>query len=162
MTVQRSNAHWVIWMTLLVGALLSILPMPDWASIGRPAFVPLVVMFWVQTLPERCGLLFAFIVGLLLDVFLGTLFGLSSMGITLVAFITAGLHRRLRMFPVWQQAFMVFLIIGCYQLLTLWVRSALGYSTPSLWYLLPSVTSALVWPWLVVILRFLKRYFRVM
>lgn len=161
MSMQKENAHWVVWMTLLIAALLSIVPLPEWVSIGRPAFVPLVMMFWIQILPERFGLLFAFMVGLLLDVFLGTVFGLSAMGMLLVAFVTAGLHRRLRMFPVWQQSFMVFVIIGCYQLLTLWARSAIGEAAPSLWYLLPSVTSALIWPWLAFVLRFLRRYFRV-
>ncbi len=161
MSLQKANAHWVIWISLLVAALLSIVPIPEWLSVGRPAFVAMVMMFWIQALPERFGLFFAFIVGFLLDVFLGTEFGLSTMGLLLVAFIIAGLHRRLRMFPMWQQAFMVFIIIGCYQLLMLWVRSAIGRSSPSLWYLLPSVTSALVWPWLVMMLNFLRRYFRV-
>ena len=161
MSMQKANAHWVVWISLLVAALLSVAPLPEWLSVGRPAFVALVMIFWILTLPERFGLLFAFTVGLLLDVFLGTMFGLSAMGMLLVGFITTGLHRRLRMFPVWQQAFMVFVVIGCYQLLTLWVRSAIGQTAPSLWYLLPSVTSALFWPWLALILRFLRRYFRV-
>ena len=161
MSIQKANAHWVVWITLLIAALLSIAPVPEWVSVSRPAFVPLVMMFWIQTLPERFGLPFAFIIGLLLDVFLGTVFGLSTMGLLLVAFITTGLHRRLRMFPMLQQVFMVFVIIGCYQLLILWVRSAIGRTAPSLWYLLPSVTSALIWPWLVFILRSLRRYFRV-
>ncbi|OED43696.1 rod shape-determining protein MreD [Endozoicomonas sp. (ex Bugula neritina AB1)] len=161
MSMQKTNAHWVVWMTLLVAALLSVISLPEWVSVGRPAFVPLVMMFWIQMLPERFGLLFGFLVGVLLDVFLGTFFGLSAMGMLLVAFVTSGLHRRLRMFPMWQQSFMVFVIIGCYQLLTLWVRSAIGQAAPSLWYLLPSVTSALIWPWLAFALRFLRRYFRV-
>lgn len=159
--MQKANAHWIVWMTLLIAFLLSIVPMPVELSLARPAWVPLVMMYWIQALPERFGLLFAFIMGLLLDVFLGTLFGLSAMGMVLVAFIVMGLHRRLRMFPVWQQAFMVFVIIGCYQLLTLWIRSAFGRAAPSLWYLLPSVTSAIIWPWLMAGLRFLRRYFRV-
>ena len=161
MSMQRANAHWVVWITLMLAALLSILPLPIWLSLGRPAWVPMVMLYWILALPDRFGLLFAFAIGVCLDVFLGTLFGLSAMGMVLVAFIAIGLHRRLRMFPVWQQAFMIFVIIGCYQLMILWVRSAFGRAAPSLWYLLPSVTSALIWPWLMAGLRFLRRYFRV-
>ncbi|USE35046.1 rod shape-determining protein MreD [Endozoicomonas sp. SCSIO W0465] len=159
--VQQSNAHWVVWMTLLVGAVFSIMPLPEWLSLVRPAWLPLVVIYWVLALPERFGLFFAFIAGLLLDVFQGSLFGLNSLGMLVVVFIVLSLHRRLRLFPVWQQAFMVFLMIGFYQLLLLWARSAVGGTIPSVWYLLPSISSALVWPWMMSGLRFLRRYFRV-
>ncbi|MGI9274488.1 MAG: rod shape-determining protein MreD [Endozoicomonas sp.] len=161
MSVQKPNAHWVVWISLLGAVVLSILPLPAWMSVARPAWVPMVLMYWVLALPERFGLFFAFFIGLLLDVFLGTLFGQSSMGLLLVTVIVLGLHRRLRMFPWWQQAFMVFVIIGFYQLLNLWIRSAIGRTTPSLWYLLPSLTSAALWPWVSGVLRYLRRYFRV-
>lgn len=159
--MQQSNAHWVVWMTLLLGALLSILPLPGWLSLMRPAWVPMVMIYWVLALPERFGLLFAFIIGFLLDIVQGTLFGLNSLGMVMVAFIVLSLHRRLRLFPVWQQAFLVFLMVGFYQLIVLWVRSAAGQATPSIGYLLPSVSSALIWPWVMSGLRFMRRYFRV-
>ena len=161
MSVQPPNAHWVVWMSLLAAAVLSILPLPAWLSVARPAWIPMVVMYWILALPNRFGLFFSFIVGLLLDVFLGSLFGLNAIGLVLVAFVMLSLHRRLRMFPWWQQTFIVFIIINCYQLLNLWIRSIVGLSVPSLWYLLPSVSSAALWPWVFSALRFLRRYFRV-
>ena len=87
--VQQANAHWVVWMTLLVGAIFSIMPLPEWLSLVRPAWVPLVVIYWVLALPERFGLLFAFITGLLLDVFQGSLFGLNSLGMMMGCFYCA-------------------------------------------------------------------------
>lgn len=159
--VQQANAHWVVWMTLLVGAIFSIMPFPEWLSLIRPAWVPLVVIYWILALPERFGLLFAFIVGLLLDALQGNLFGLNPLGMVMVAFIVLSIHRRLRLFPIWQQAFTVFLMIGFYQLLLLWVRSAAGDVIPTAWYLLPSVSSAVVWPWIMSGLLFLRCYFRV-
>ena len=161
MSVQRANAHWVVWVSLLCAFVLSILPVPGWLSIARPAWIPMVVMYWVMALPERFGLLFAFLSGLVLDIFLGTYFGQSSLGLLLVTVVVLALHRRLRMFPWWQQSFMVFVIIGLYQLLNLWVRTLLGGVTPSLWYLLPSLSSAALWPWVSGALRFARRYFRV-
>ena len=161
MSVQKANAHWVVWISLLTAYVLSILPMPAWLSIARPAWIPMVILYWIMALPERFGLMFAFLTGIVLDVFLGTYFGQSSMGLLVVAVVVLSLHRRLRMFPWWQQAFMVFVIIGLYQMLNLWMRALLGGTTPSLWYLLPSVSSAALWPWVSGLLRFLRRYFRV-
>jgi rod shape-determining protein MreD len=65
------------------------------------------------------------------------------------------------MFPWWQQAFMAFVIVGFYQLLNLWIRSALGKTPPSLWYLMPALTSAAFWPWVSALLRSVRRNFRV-
>ncbi|WP_330924481.1 rod shape-determining protein MreD [Candidatus Sororendozoicomonas aggregata] len=161
MSIQAPNAHWVVWMSLLVAGVLSILPLPAWLSVARPAWVPMVLMYWVLALPNRFGLFFAFFTGLLLDIFSGVAFGMNSVGLVLVASVMLSLHRRLRMFPWWQQTFIVFIIINCYQLVNLWIRSVVGLSTPSLWYLLPSISSAPLWPWLFSILRFLRRYFRV-
>lgn len=161
MSAQHPNAHWVVWMSLLVAAVLSIIPLPAWLSVARPAWVVMVVMYWILALPNRFGLFFAFIVGLCLDVFLGVIFGLHSLSLTVVAFLMLSLHRRLRMFPWWQQAFIVFVIISFYQLLNIWIKTAAGLSMPSLWYLLPALTSAALWPWIFSILRFLRRYFRV-
>ncbi|WP_067519872.1 rod shape-determining protein MreD [Endozoicomonas ascidiicola] len=158
---QQPNAHWVVWMTLLAAAIFSIMPLPEWLSLIRPAWVPIVVIYWVLALPDRFGLFFAFITGLLLDVFQGSMFGLSSLGLLVLAFVVLSMHRRLRLFPVWQQAFMVFLLIAFYQILLVWLRSALGGTIPSVWYLLPSISSALIWPWMMSGLRFLRRYFRV-
>ena len=161
MSVQRASGHWVVWTSLIVALLLSILPLPDWVSISRPAWVAMVVMYWIMALPERFGLLFAFVAGLMMDVFLGTSFGHHSLGLLVVAVVTLSLHRRLRMFPWWQQAFMAFVIIGLYQLVNLWIKSALGRTPPSLWYLMPALTSAAFWPWLSVSLRYLRRHYRV-
>ena len=159
--VQSSNAHWVVWMSVLTALILSVMPMPVWLSVIRPLWVPMVVMYWSLALPERFGLVFAFIVGLIFDLFLNSLFGLHAMAMVLTAFFMLSLHRRLRMFPWWQQMFLVCIVTGFYQLLTVWVRSVTGQSQPSLWYLVPAISSALLWPWIYSILRFLRRYFRV-
>ena len=97
----------------------------------------------------------------MLDVFQGSLFGLNSLGMVVVAFIVLSLHRRLRLFPPLQQAFVVLLMIASYQLVLLWVRSAAEDARLTPWYLLPSISSAVIWPWLMIGLRFLRRYFRV-
>lgn len=162
MRAQTANAHWVVWMSLLMAVILSIVPLPLWLSLGRPAWVPMVVVFWALALPNRFGLFFAFTIGLILDLFFNSLFGLSSIGLLLITFVVLSLHRRLRMFPLWQQTFVVFLLMSNYLFVTMWIRSMVGLSTPSLWYLLPAVSSALVWPWLSAMLRFLQRYCGVM
>ena len=47
------------------------------------------------------------------------------------------------------------------QLVNFWIESIAGLAEWSMWYLLPSVVSALLWPWVFLILRYLRRVFNV-
>jgi rod shape-determining protein MreD len=67
----------------------------------------------------------------------------------------------MRMFSVWQQGMIVFAIIGLSQLITYWIDSITGSGNWSLLYLLPSAVSALLWPWVFLALRYLRRRFNV-
>ena len=43
------------------------------------------------------------------------------------------------------------------QLLVLWIRGAIGQAPETISYWTPSIVGALLWPWLFVILRDLRR-----
>ncbi|MTI14825.1 rod shape-determining protein MreD [Sansalvadorimonas verongulae] len=157
--MRQKHAHWLVWLTMLMAAVFSLLPMPELVAYARPAWVPLVVIFWTLALPQYYGLFFAWIAGLIMDVLYGTVFGQNAMAMLFMALAVHQLHRRLRMYPWWQQCFMVLVIVGLYQLAVLWIGNATGRVNPSLLYLLPSVTSALLWPWLAALLHSLRRRF---
>ena len=124
-----------------------------------PGLDSLVVIFWILALPQYYGLFFAWIAGLIMDVLYGTVFGQNAMAMLFMALAINQLHRRLRMYPWWQQCFMVLVIVGLYQLTVLWIGNATGRVNPSLLYLLPSVSSALLWPWMAALLHSLRRRF---
>ena len=96
-----------------------------------------------------------------MDVLLGDLLGQHGIAYVLVAYIAQSLYQRLRMFTVWQQSAIVFAIVGLNQLVNFWIESIAGLAEWSLWYLLPSVVSAQLWPWIYLILRYLRRVFDV-
>jgi rod shape-determining protein MreD len=79
----------------------------------------------------------------------------------LVAVMIRALHQRFRMYPLWQQALLVLVMVGLYQLLLNWGQSLRGASSDSLLFLLPSLVSAFIWPWLFVLLRSIRRALRV-
>ncbi|PJE79980.1 Rod shape-determining protein MreD [invertebrate metagenome] len=156
MSMQRANAHWVVWMSLLIASILAIVPLPSELSVARPAWAALVVIYWVLALPERFGMIFSFVAGIILDILTSTPFGLHSLALISITAIVLSLQRRLRIFPWFQQICTVLLIMICYQLIILWGRSAVGHAIPSLWQLLPAITSALLWPFIAHILRFVR------
>ena len=153
----------VIYCSLLIGMVLSVVQMPASvpAELGftRPDWVALVILYWVIALPHRVSLVTVWLVGLIMDVLLGGLIGQHAFCYVIITYITANLYQRLRMFSVWQQAAVIFAILGINHIVGFWVESIAGLSEWSLWYLLPALTGALLWPWMFLLLRSLRRRF---
>jgi len=156
---------WVIAFTFLVSMVLAVLPMPEIfpmeISYLRPEWVVLVLVYWIIALPQRVGIVIAWIVGLLLDVLLGSLLGQHAISLVVVAYIASNLYQRLRMFSIWQQSLVVLAIVGVNQMINFWIESFAGLTEWNMWYLLASVMSAFVWPWIYWLLRYLRRRFNV-
>ncbi|MAL95909.1 MAG: rod shape-determining protein MreD [Haliea sp.] len=157
---MRSRAGYgIIAFTLLVAAVLAIVPNPLWLQWARPEWVALVILYWCMALPHRVGLLTAAVTGVFQDVLEGAPLGQHGLALLAVALLVALLYKRLRVFSLWQQSAMVFLIIGMHQLIDQWVQSLQGAAAGSLLFLLPALTSALVWPVVLHVLRALRRYY---
>lgn len=147
--------------TFLVGFMLSQMPLPQFAEWFRPEWVVMILIYWVMALPERVGLGTAVAVGLVLDLIKGSPLGLNVLTLLIICYLTQILYKRLRMFPLVQQAIMVMVLVGINQLVFNWVHGLMGSRSDNLIFLLPALVSALLWPWLFVILRSLRRTFRV-
>ena len=156
---------WVIALTFVVAMVLAIVPLPDSVPVElgylRPEWVVLALIYWVIALPHRVGILVAWSVGLIVDVLLGSLLGQHGIAFIIVAYIASSLYQRLRMFSLWQQSMIVFAIVGLNQLINFWIESIVGIGDWNLWYLLASVVSALLWPSVFFLLRYLRRQFNV-
>ena len=153
MIATRARNVWVIWLSFAVALLFSVASMPQFMEIGRPLWLALFLTYWVLALPHRVGMASAWCVGLLADVLNGSLLGQNALILTLITFLVMTLHQRLRMFPMWQQSTVLLVVFGLAQLVQLWLNALTGGRPPTLAFILPAVVSALLWPWVCVILR---------
>jgi rod shape-determining protein MreD len=153
--VSASGAHQgygLVVASIAVALILTILPMPAWAAELRPQWLALTVIYWSLAQPERVGVFWAFGTGVLLDVVSGTVLGQNALSLSVVAYLAVELHQRIRIFPIWQQAVSVWMLLLVERLLTVWVLGATGAPTPTLWYWVPSFVGMLLWPWLSAVL----------
>lgn len=120
--------------------------MPVWADELRPQWVTLVLIYWCLALPTRVGVLTAFAAGIAQDVVSGALLGEHALSLSVIAYLAGELHRRIRAFPLWQQAIVVWLLLLVERLLSLWVLGATGQPTPTLTFWLPTLVGLLLWP----------------
>lgn len=101
---MRAQPQWVMPLSVLAALVLGLLPLPGWLQPLRPYWLALVVAYWVLETPERTGLGFAFLMGLLADLAFGSLLGEQALRLVILAFIVQRFRSRLRFFPVSQQA----------------------------------------------------------
>ena len=151
-----------IWITIIAGMVLSVVPMPQLVPIElgflRPDWVALVLVYWIIALPHRVGILTAWLAGIAMDVLLGSLIGQHALSYVLIAYVALSLYQRLRMFSVWQQATVLFVLLGVNQLVGFWIESIAGLADWRFWYLLPALSGAFLWPWVFLMLRSLRRW----
>ena len=147
----------VIYLTLLVALVLMILPLPDWAQIYRPNWMALVLIYWSMALPRRVGLLFAFFSGIILDTSLGTLLGQHTLALVMIIAINMNFYQRIRVLALAQQAIYIFVLLLLNQVVVAWIEGFLGRSTPLLAFFGAPFIGMLIWPWVFVILRDIRR-----
>lgn len=155
----RHPGDWVIMVTFLMAFILTIMPLPAGVNAFRPEWLSLVIIYWCMALPHRVGIGTAWLLGLLLDAAKGTLLGQHALAFAVIAFVTLKIHRRIRVFPLWQQAVSVLLLLLLKQFLVFWIDGMLGYGPNDGWYLMPAVVGMLLWPWIFIVLRDLRRRF---
>ena len=143
---------WAVTATFIFALLLTVLPMPESAAIWRPAWVALVLVYWCMAVPERVGVLVGWTAGLLLDVMTGTLLGQHALGLSVVAYVTHRVHRRVRVLPPWRQVVPVFGLVFLYQALVLWSNGIRGLPVMASGYWHSPLVSMFLWPWVFVVL----------
>lgn len=157
-TVSRD--YWVIGLSLLIAALLQILPLPHALVWARPQWMYMVLIYWVMTTPYRIGVGIAWLIGILMDLLTGTLLGQQAFIYAAVAYLLITFHPRLAKFPLWQQALMVF-ILAMLNLAMQYVILSLAHKSAGAWtYWLSALTSVVIWPWLFLVLQECRLRFR--
>lgn len=147
----------VIPLTLLVAVVLAISPLPDWAATWRPAWALLVTIYWCIAMPAYFGVASAWCTGLMLDVFNATLLGQNALGFTVAAYIAARYHLVIRNLSLVQQALTVGAMVMTFNLAMFAIESAAGYEVALGSLAASSVSSAIVWPWVFLVMRAVRR-----
>lgn len=147
----------LIWLSLLLGLCLQVMPLADKWLIWRPDWLGLMLIYWCVVMPQRVGVLHGFVLGLLLDLIEGSPLGQNALMLSLLAFLCALLYQRLRAYSLVQQAVLIFMLLGIVQLIEQWLRTIVGPFSIHLAFLLPSLIGAVLWPWLFTMLQVLRR-----
>lgn len=131
--------------TAVIGLILTVLPLPPWLSLVRPAFLVLTVLFWSISAPRVGGIALGFFAGLMLDVFQGPVLGEHALALCLVTYITIREHQKIRSKPAFQQSLIVFAALVTYEFVLFAIDGWTGHpiTNPLRWT--HTVSGAILW-----------------
>ena len=139
------------WLSMAVGLVLAIVPLPEWLDPVRPDLALLAMIYFILTSPRIAGLGYAWLSGLFLDVLRGMVLGQHALGFLLVGYVTHKLQLQMRMFPILQQAAIVLLLLGLYHFVVFWIDGLTGHGYTAWVRWLPIISGALLWPLVVAV-----------
>ena len=143
-----------LMLSALVALILTVLPLPPWLDVLRPAFLVLTVIFWSVNAPRAGGLALGFFAGLLLDVFQGPVLGEHALALSLITYIAVREHQRIRSKPAIQQALIVFAALILYEVVLFMIDGWTGHPVTSPLRWVHTATGALIWPPAAAILSY--------
>jgi rod shape-determining protein MreD len=135
----------LIFFSLVVAFLLSVLPWSGTWLLARPDFVILVLLFWTLHEPRSIGQGVAFALGLLMDVTDSMLLGQHAFAYVIAVFGAQVLRVRILTFGFGEQTLHVLGIMVVTSLVMLVLNMLLGADFPGFAYFISPVVTAMLW-----------------
>jgi rod shape-determining protein MreD len=155
------RGHLVIWLTFIAALILQAAPWPGELAPFRPSWVLLVTFYWVLALPHRVNVGTALVLGLLWDLMLGSTLGVRGLMMAILVYLVALNFQLLRNMSYWQQALLLSLLTLAGKLIEFWAEylvSDVQFNPEQLW---AGVLNFILWPWLFLLLRRVRRRFAI-
>ena len=163
--MNPTQGGWLILVTIGAAMILAIghLPesWPQWLGWIRPAWISLVIFYWVMELPHRVGLISAWIVGLCVDVLYADPLGLNGFLLAAITYVAWRFCERLRMYSMVQQCSVVFLLVILSETVRMLVQDLVWGRGWTWAVIIPALTSMLLWPFVFLVLHRLRVQVRV-
>ena len=153
------NSFFVIILSLLLSIILTISTFP--LGYFSPDWIHLFLIYWILATPGSIGLVTAWVIGLLVDVVLGSTLGVNALVYSLIGYLIFKSYMVIRYLTVLQQAILILFLLLVKVTLILWIDDMMGTSnyTTSLYW--TPVISSLAWPLVYYFLRNVRRRYNI-
>ncbi len=133
-------------LSIVIAFALTILPIRDEWELFKPEWLALTFIHWGLVSPKKSSLILAWFVGLLVDSLYGSIIGQHALGFTILLFMTLRMRSGLLLDSIIQQLFLIFLVLGTYLLINLWILGITGNSPAGWGYWIAVLSSLIIWP----------------
>lgn len=151
------SLHWrqclIVGLTFLFALILQIQPWPqNWQGL-RPAWVLMVMMFWILTLPKKINIGTALFIGICWDLLTGVILGVHTSVLIIFAYLICINNHALRNLSLWLQSFLVVIFVFAFQVSLFLIRLFLFNAEFDGQEFYGALLSGLMWPCVVLLLH---------
>lgn len=154
------SLFWAVFLSSSVAFVLTVLPLSTEVFYFWPDWVAMVVFYWALSLPDRVGPWVGLLVGTVMEVLLVDNFGVLGLGMAVLAFMANRASSQLQVLSLWQKTIVIGLLIGIYKLITGWLNGLISDFTITSEYWYSLLGDMLLWPFVFILLRELRRIAR--
>ena len=157
---MRQNAIFqllVLVFIFMISFVLEIMPWPAGFQGLRPAWITLVLIYWALALPDKISVGTAFIAGIIWNVILGSILGIHAVVLSIAIYFVAKYHLILRNLSLWLQSLLVMVYIALIRFMIFLVEFVLHSADFNVQELLGAVISGVLWPWIFLLMRQIRR-----
>ena len=156
---KKLNNLIFVWLIMLLTAMMTIMPLPEYFYGIRIEWVAMAVIFFSIMNVSLMGVIAASIVGLLMDLLQGGLLGENALILSVISYLSYRFRFQIRVYPDWQIMIVTLFLLSFGNLISLWIRGFSGrvLFIPEEW--MSIFIAALIWPIFMRVLQALQNYF---
>ena len=144
----------------IVAFILEIMPWPIGFQGFRPSWLILVLIYWALALPDKVIVGTAFIAGFVWDFILGSILGIHALVLSISIYFVAKHHLVVRNLSLWLQGLLVMLYIIMIRGFIFVIEHTLHAATFNTQEIAGAFISGILWPWVFLLMRQIRRQLR--
>lgn len=155
---SQSLFQWLVFVCIFIVALImEIAPWPAGFQHFKPAWLVLVLMYWVISIPNRISIGWAFILGILWDLVLGSTLGIHALVLSVFTYLLAANHLLFRNLSLWFQSLLMMVFIFAIRLSIFFVELVVNTAQFQSQEIFGAIISGILWPWVFLFLRKIRQ-----
>ena len=149
------------WFTILsffvIAFVLELAPWPVGFQMLKPAWLVLVLLYWILAIPNKVSIGWSFLLGLTWDLVLGSTLGVHALVLSTSMYIIAKNYLILRNLSLWFQSLLVLLFVFAIRVAIFLIEFSLHGAFFNWQEIFGAIASGVLWPWVFLLMRTARR-----
>ena len=145
---NNKNLSIYVLFSTMIAIVLQVLPVNDYFAYLKPNFLLLISLGWLIFVPQKFGLMFGALNGLIFDLISGSLIGINMISFTLLSAVVIYSSGWLSYFSLNQRTVFIFSVVILFEILISTFYLAIDIPINFAHIFLMSIASLLVWPFI--------------
>ncbi|AOF53790.1 rod shape-determining protein MreD [Rodentibacter caecimuris] len=156
--MQMRFLQWVTILSFFIVALvMELAPWPIGFQAFKPAWLILVLTYWVLAIPNKVSIGIAFLLGVIWDIVLGSTLGIHALVLSVAFYFIAKNYLVLRNLSLWFQSLLVIIFVFFIRFAIFLVELFLHSAVFNWQEIFGAIASGILWPWIFLLMRKMRR-----